>query len=239
MEIDLGFSDKLFYNDEGETTSIIDDMVEDDVKNKDTIYIGVDEVGRGALSGPIVASAYVLLPEDKAWLYANLNEGLVVRDSKRMSAQQRARTFNVLGSQAHLRTTSYVEHGDIDAIGIAQANKKAMKIALQSAVEALDKKGCDRRMIKIIIDYHKITGLDEFDVLTIPRAESQSYAVALASIWAKVTRDTYMENLGNTYPDYGWAYNKGYGTAQHLAAIRSKGSTQHHRQSFLTKVVEK
>jgi len=180
------------------------------------IYIaGVDEVGRGALAGPVVAAAVIMKPTA---------ENLItkVRDSKKLTAEQRESLFPLI--QFH--STSYgigiVEPGEIDQINILQATLKAMALA----VEQLDPKP----------DLCLIDGNIKAPIpcpqRLIVKGDDRIFSIAAASVLAKVTRDRMMVELNKQYPFYIFDQNKGYGTRLHLKAIEKWGLCDQHRRSF-------
>lgn len=173
---------------------------------------GVDEVGRGALAGPVSACACVL-PRD-TWL-----PGLT--DSKRLSAQARERLDPVIREQALAVAVSHVDPAEIDRLGIAKANLHAMR----EAVDAL----------RIRPDHVLVDGLPAdlgLPCTAYVRGDRQVRAIAAASIVAKVARDRLMVDLDARFPGYGFAGNKGYGSAQHLEALDRLGPSPVHRRSF-------
>jgi ribonuclease HII len=178
------------------------------------ILAGVDEVGRGALAGPVVACA-VILPLD----YLNSD----IKDSKKLSAKKRIQLAQEIRENAVAIGLGVVCNILIDKIGIVPATKQAMHRAIIQLKTTPD---------KIIVDAVALNNLPcayEHPF----KAEDLYPCVAAASIVAKVYRDSLMERLAAVYPAYGWAGNKGYGSAAHLAAIQSVGASELHRLSFL------
>lgn len=181
--------------------------------------VGIDEAGRGPLAGPVVAAAVII---DRA----RVQRGLLalLDDSKRLTAAQRARAY------AALRECDAVTIGVgaasarvIDRINVLQANFQAMA----RAVRALRTTPCFA-----LVDGDRLPGDLPCPALAVVKGDSKVYAIAAASIVAKVTRDHIMERLDRRYPDYHWERNAGYGTASHLAAIERLGATPHHRLTF-------
>ncbi len=178
---------------------------------------GVDEAGRGALAGPVVAAAVVLpdtLPED---VVANID------DSKRLSSGQRERAFAAIIEAAESHGVGVVDADRIDQIGIVPATKLAMCKAVGAA--------------QTRIDFLLIDAVTNIGIATpsksIIRGDSQSLSIAAASIVAKVTRDRIMANdMESRYPGYGFAKHKGYGTAFHLDALERLGPSNIHRRTF-------
>jgi ribonuclease HII len=174
---------------------------------------GIDEVGRGPLAGPVVAAA-VILPQDV--------ELPGVRDSKDLTSAQRDARYQDVLSRASAVGIGSVEPAEIDRINILQATFKAMMQAIES--------------LPLPPDFLLIDGPYELPVAIaqkgIPRGDRRSISIASASIVAKVYRDRLMCEWHTRYPVYGFAQNKGYGTAKHLEALRRHGPCPLHRLSF-------
>lgn len=179
---------------------------------------GIDEAGRGPLAGPVVAGCVVLAQD---YFLEQLN------DSKKLSAAVRDKLFDRIKEEAVDYGIGMVMQDEIDRINILNATKKAM---LQ-AVSAL-KKPPDY----LIIDAVKLTL--PIEQLSIFKADSLSVSVAAASILAKVTRDRWMEQAAIQYPGYGFEQHKGYGTEDHIEAIRRCGLCPIHRRTFTRQWVD-
>lgn len=174
---------------------------------------GVDEAGRGALAGPVVAAAVICEPcEDLCG----------VRDSKLICERERERLYELLLEKSLSWGIGIVEADEIDRTDILKATLKAMR----QAVEALDMKPD-----LVLIDGNRLPELS-IPAEVIPCADRKSFVVAAASILAKVTRDRMMRERESVYRGYGFSRNKGYGTKQHIEAIKKKGRTKIHRRSF-------
>ncbi len=177
---------------------------------------GVDEVGRGPLAGPVVAAS-VILPE-------GITPDLFC-DSKSLSAKKRTIAHNYLKESGAAIGIGIVSSRIIDSINILQASLLAMKYAL----EDLASQGK-------AADYALVDGKFEVPVFlpqqALIKGESKSRSIAAASIAAKITRDTIMEELHQQYPAYGFARHKGYPTKQHREAIATHGPCPEHRTSF-------
>ncbi|MGH9172752.1 MAG: ribonuclease HII [Vicinamibacterales bacterium] len=189
------------------------------------VVAGVDEVGRGAWAGPLVAAA-VALPCDsrsRGQLTRAVNrEAVVVRDSKLMSAEQRRRVLDVLSAHGVARAVSVVAVEELDAIGLAAANRAALCRAARALSPEPE---------HVLVDAFALDDLDCTHEAII-RGDCLSQSIALASIVAKLHRDQIMETLGEEAPEYGFAAHKGYGTVAHQAALRRHGVSAHHRRSF-------
>ena len=184
--------------------------------------LGIDEVGRGPLAGPLVVGA-VILPEEKPEWIANL------KDSKKLSAKKREKLSELILREAAATGLGWVTAEELDEIGISAA----LKLATRRAVEEIQTKRV--KFSQIVIDgkinFLVDTALGKF-VSTVVKADDLIKEVSAASIIAKVARDNYMKNLAEKFPDYGFEKNAGYGTAAHLKALKEKGICLEHRKSF-------
>ncbi len=178
---------------------------------------GIDEAGRGAWAGPVVA-AVVLLPNDPH-LRLTLSG---VRDSKQMTPRQRDRWALEIQSVALAWSAGMASAAEIDALGILPATRTAVLRAIQSLALMPE---------FLLMDYIHWPGLQNPHRM-MPKGESESLSVAAASVLAKTTRDRWMIGLEAQYPGYGFARHKGYGTAFHQQAIRSQGLCEIHRKSY-------
>jgi ribonuclease HII len=175
---------------------------------------GVDEVGLGCLAGPIVSAA-VVIPID-------VQPIALVRDSKKLSAKQREQAFSQILHQAVSIGIGMASVAEIERVNVLQASYLAMRRAI-ARVQPIDHALIDGRPIKV--DFG-------IPITTIIKGDAQSYAIACASIVAKVRRDRLMAKLARRYPGYAWERNMGYGTAQHLAGIQAIGITPWHRKTY-------
>lgn len=179
------------------------------------VYIcGIDEVGRGPLAGPVVAGA-VILPKDCDILYIN--------DSKKVSAVKREELYDEIMEKAVSVGLGFVSPERIDEINILQATYEAMREAVSKLEPQPD---------LLLNDAVTIPGLPQKQVPII-KGDAKSISIGAASIIAKVTRDRLMEEYDHMFPGYGFASNKGYGSAEHIAAIKEYGPTPIHRQTFI------
>lgn len=184
------------------------------------IIAGVDEVGRGALAGPIVAAAVVFARyESIISLLGDINDSKVVPALKRLELDE------LIKSKAKDFSIGQVSASEIDKYGIGAANVMAFEKALRNL------KKCDYALI----DGRKFRGLN-FKYCCLEKGESKSISIAAASIIAKVYRDAIMQEIHDEIFRYDFASNKGYGSAQHLAALKKHGPSSHHRKSFLHKM---
>lgn len=183
-----------------------------------TYVCGIDEVGRGPLAGPVVASA-VVLPKDCDILYIN--------DSKKLSEKKRELLFDEIMEKAVAVGIGIVSPERIDEINILQATYEAMR-------EAVSKLGV--RPDVLLNDAVKIPGIDALQVPII-KGDAKSASIGAASIIAKVTRDRLMVEYDEVFPEYGFASNKGYGTAVHIEALKQIGPTPIHRRSFISNFI--
>ena len=174
---------------------------------------GVDEVGRGALSGPVVAAAVVLCPE-------RVPVGL--NDSKTLSQRQReALSERILAVAEVAIGQASVE--EIDGLNILRASQLAMCRAIDRLAAPPD---------HVLIDGHLVPRQYARSAEAVVRGDARSLSIAAASIVAKVYRDRLMVDLAQQFPGYGWERNVGYPTAEHFAGLSSLGATPHHRRSF-------
>lgn len=194
-------------------------------------YIGVDEAGRGALAGPVSVGA-VLYPEDFDWkdifsLITKRGEPKL-RDSKKLSAQQREILFVAIEQSGRLRHAhAFVEAEIIDSIGIANAAREAAAVAVAKLDIAAPR-------VRVLLDAG-LSVSSEWEQESFIRGDENIPAISFASIVAKVTRDRHMESLAQQHGRYGFAQHKGYGTAAHALAIRQHGMLPLiHRKTFLT-----
>ena len=178
---------------------------------------GVDEVGRGPLAGPVTCTA-VIMPLD------DLIQG--VNDSKKVSKNKRIKLFDIIVEKAIAVNTVSYDNKKIDEMNILEATKACMRDAIMGLSVEPDIVLVDA--LKLDIPY-KTMGIIKGDAL--------SYSIASASIVAKVTRDRFMEEMAEKYPEYGFANNAGYGTAQHISALKEIGATPIHRKTFIKNFV--
>lgn len=194
-------------------------MREFEDKYADYTYIcGVDEVGRGPFAGPVVAAA-VILPKDITILYLN--------DSKKVSEKRRLEVYEEIKEKAIAYAIGVVSPGRIDEINILQATYEAMRQAI------------GRLKVQPDILLNDAVHIPDIGIkqVGIVKGDAKSISIAAASIVAKVERDALMVEYAKLYPQYALDKNKGYGTKEHIDAIKEYGITPIHRKSFLGKYI--
>ncbi len=189
--------------------------------------VGIDEVGRGPVAGPVAVGAFHIFSED--FLNDVKNFGVPLRDSKKLSKTQRESWYKKIHELQELGKCDFsvcmVSASEIDSHGISRAIKKA----LAEALEDLD----IQKDIQILLDGSLHAPTEYKNQVTIIKGDEKEMAISLASIVAKVTRDNHMTKIAEKYPEYGFEKHSGYGTEQHYLAIRKHGLSPHHRKSFL------
>lgn len=175
---------------------------------------GIDEVGRGPLAGPVVAGA-VILPKDCHILHIN--------DSKKLSEKKREELYEIIMEQAVGCGIGMIGPGRIDEINILQATYEAMRQAI------------DKLPVRPDLLLNDAVTIPQVAIRQVPiiKGDAKSISIGAASIIAKVTRDRLMEEYDKVMPEYGFASNKGYGSAEHIAAIKKYGPSPIHRASFI------
>lgn len=177
------------------------------------LVAGVDEAGRGPLAGPVVAAAVIL---------DELRPIKGLADSKQLSAARRAALYDEIRAKALCCSVAEASVQEIDTLNILQATMLAMRRAVQ---------GLRLKPVKVLVDGNRLPPLDIL-AEAIVQGDAKVQAISAASILAKVTRDRLLETLHAQHPQYGFDRHKGYGTAQHLAALREHGPLPVHRRSF-------
>ena len=179
---------------------------------------GIDEVGRGPLCGPVVASA-VILPKDCQILYLN--------DSKKLSEKKREELYDVIMEQAIAVGVGMASPQRIDEINILQATYEAMRQAISSL------------KVKPAVLLNDAVTIPEVEIPQIPiiKGDAKSVSIAAASIIAIVTRDRMMVEYDRIYPGYDLASNKGYGTKVHMEALKTVGPCEIHRRTFIKNII--
>ena len=176
------------------------------------VVAGMDEVGRGPLAGNVV-TACIVMPEEPVLIW--------IDDSKKLSESRREKVYEEILQHALYIGIGEVSPAEIDGINILEATRKAMRAAASDIPADI-----------FLIDAVKGLGLKGKEVPII-KGDASSYSIAAASIVAKVTRDRQMAELDKLYPEYGFARNKGYGTKEHIEALKKYGPCPVHRRSFI------
>lgn len=188
--------------------------------------LGIDEVGTGALAGPVVTSAVAFL-DDETKL------PITVRDSKLLSAEKRKELYDPIVKAAIVIGMGWVTPEEIDRWGMTWARNTAIIRAYRNAKKQYT--GGEGRLVAIV-DGRNLKALRNYmggsAAVFADRADQKSYSVAAASIIAKVTRDEIMIAVDKEFPEYGFSHNVGYGTKKHIDAIRKYGPTKIHRNTF-------
>lgn len=193
----------------------VDEMLSFERKYEEYEYIcGIDEAGRGPLAGPVVAAAVILDTNDPI---------LYVNDSKKLSAKKREELFQEIMERAISVGVGIADEKLIDDINILQADY----VAMRKAIDGLDPKP------KLCLNDAVIIPDLSIKQVSIVKGDSKSLSIAAASIIAKVTRDRIMAEYDIKYPEYGFAQNKGYGSREHIEAIKKHGPCPIHRRSFI------
>lgn len=194
-------------------------LIEDEKISGGFTYIaGVDEAGRGPLAGPVYAAA-VILGED--FFIEGLN------DSKKLSEKKREELFDIICEKAVAYNIYSVDEKRIDEINILNATHEAMNGAVDGLSVSPD---------YVLIDGNSIKGMD-IPHETVVKGDAKSVSIAAASILAKVSRDRFICEMAEKYPEYGFEKHKGYGTAAHNEAILKYGPCSIHRRTFLKKLL--
>ena len=184
--------------------------------------LGIDEVGRGPLAGPLVVGA-VILPEEKPdWVEE-------LKDSKKLSVKKRESLNEIILKEAPAVGLGWVFAEELDNVGISEALRLATRRAVKSVQELHE--AFSQIVIDGKVNFLSLTPLEKY-VTTVVKADNLIKEVSAASIVAKVARDHYMYELGLKYPGYGFEKNVGYGTAAHMKAINELGVCPEHRKSF-------
>ena len=179
-----------------------------------SLVCGVDEVGRGPLAGPVVAAAVILNP-------SSVPAGL--DDSKKLTAKKREALFDVIRGAAVAYAIAEASVEEIDELNILEASMLAMRRAVAALPVPAE---------AVLVDGNRNPGFGDLPTRTLIKGDGRSLSIAAASILAKVFRDRLMAKLSESYPDYGWAQNAGYGVAKHRRALELVGVSPHHRRNF-------
>jgi len=191
-------------------------------------FIGIDEVGRGPLAGPVTVCAFYL--DKKHSIYAMFPKGL--KDSKKLNKEKREEIFKQVKKEKMIFIVSSRSAEHIDKHGIVSS----INACINSCIVGLEKKGIDTYKTPIKLDGGLKLPKEFKKQSTHIKGDENFPEIALASICAKVTRDRYMCNLAKKFPKYFWYENVGYGTKKHREAIKKHKPTKFHRKSFLKNI---
>lgn len=193
--------------------------------------IGIDEVGRGPLAGPVTVCAAYLLDENAI---KKLIFNKTIRDSKMIKKDNRINIFKTIRKNSKLnkqviysissRSAKYIDRNGIN---------NSIKACVGSCLRSLEKKGVDVKNVNIKLDGGLYLDKSFKKQKTYIKGDENHVSIAIASIIAKVSRDKYMEEISKTNSDYLWDKNSGYGTKLHIKIIKEKGITKYHRKSYL------
>jgi len=190
-----------------------------DELGNNSLVVGIDEVGRGSLAGPLVVAAVILPPKPRI---------LGLNDSKQLKPVQRQKLSEQIKALAISVQLAWIDAQEIDRLGMTACLKKAMRQVLED---------CGLQPDLVLIDGHPV-GIHPKEQCII-HGDALEAPIAAASIVAKVSRDHWMVEAAKKHPGYGWEDNKGYGSAEHIQALRDLGPTGLHRLSFLHGILDK
>ncbi|MBT3355984.1 ribonuclease HII [bacterium] len=199
------------------------------------IVLGVDEVGRGPLAGPVVAAAAWVNP---LFLEKDFEKRNLVRDSKKLSEKQRAEICEyILKSDDFVIGIGEVSHRTVDKINILNASLLAMKIAVEDVMEKFDQtnhfsKQTENLKSCLLVDGNREIPKMKMKQRLFSKGDARIFSIAAASICAKVYRDELMQEYHKKWPRFGFDTHKGYGTKKHMDALQKVGLCQIHRKSF-------
>jgi ribonuclease HII len=222
--------------------------------------VGIDEVGRGCVAGPVYLTGvslssdfpkfiHLIKPFDKKY-----DELKLVRDSKKLTLKNRQKVFEIAHSLSIISSTLYVDNTVIDRFGIGVClshlllfivnilGNNSKKIIVDGKIKLISETRPD--LIQEILVQNNLTNFEllpfsHFNIIRENKADDTYLSVALASNIAKVQRDEYMANISKEFPEYGWNKNKGYGTEFHRNAIRTNPQNLYFRKTYLTKILQK
>lgn len=206
----------------------LNNLFEFDKSLDSQFIVGTDEAGRGPGAGGVFASAvYFPNPDDKL-----IKELSFLNDSKKLSKKKREELYTIILENT-INSTVCIEVEEIEQINILNASLKAMKMACEKVILHIMP---DDSTLTVLVDGNKLIKNFSYPQKFIIKGDSKSASIAAASILAKVSRDKYMQELHEKYPQFNWVQNAGYLTREHINAIEQFGITPHHRQSFLKNI---
>ncbi|MDD3593113.1 MAG: ribonuclease HII [Candidatus Gastranaerophilales bacterium] len=210
------------------STNSSNKLFEYDKTNKTRKFlIGTDEAGRGPLAGSVVAAAVIFTKINQALL----EELFALNDSKQVKSHKIRKELAEKIKKHTIYSIEEISVEEIDKINILQAALKAMKNACQNVLVQINSKDCE-----IFVDGNFTIPNFNIKQKSVVKGDGISASIAAASILAKVYRDETMIKLSENYPEYNWHKNKGYGTKEHIEAIKKYGATKLHRKLFLRKI---
>ncbi len=193
------------------------------LQNKPRYTIGIDEVGRGPIAGPVAVGAFVFLKPEAKKLFRG------VKESKQLSEEQRGKWFKIIQEATRVGLVdfhvTFQSEKIIDVKGLSYAIKKALCTSLNGL-------GIRPIQAKVLLDGGLKAPVEYINQKTIIKGDEKEMVIALASICAKVLRDRKMNSLSKKHPEYGFELHKGYGTKRHYASIKKYGQLPIHRKSF-------
>jgi len=204
------------------------------ISKKFKYTVGIDEVGRGPIAGPVAVGAFVFLEENVKKIFRK------VKESKQLSEKQREEWFDIIQAQKKLGgvdfAVTFQSEKIIDTKGLSFAIRTALKKSLGEIIMRSDLtlgEGPTSPLGKVLLDGGLKAPLEFTNQKTIIKGDEKEVVIALASICAKVTRDRKMRQYAKKFPEYGFDVHKGYGTRKHYEVIKKNGLTEIHRRSFL------
>ena len=206
---------------------------EKELNKKYNIIVGIDEAGRGPLAGPVVAGACAVKNISDFDFVTSEDKWKLVRDSKSLSQKQREEALEFVREKFFVGIGKCSPRA-IDEINILQATFLAMKKAFDALEKEIDKHSvyADAETMIVMVDGNQLLPNFTREQMSIAQGDKISKSIAAASIVAKVVRDKIISGYDKDYPEYGFAKHKGYGTKEHMEALKKYGATEIHRKSF-------
>ena len=195
---------------------------EENLRNDENceLICGIDEAGRGPLAGPVAVGACIMKKDSKLeW----------VNDSKKVTEKRREILYDKIIEDSICWSVQLISQQEIDELNILEATKKGVNLCMKDIINKLKKKPD-----VVIVDALKSIDTEGVDYISIIKGDAKCYSISCASILAKVTRDRVMREWAEVYPQYDFAKNKGYGTKEHIEALKKYGPCPLHRKTFIT-----